>query len=77
MTHELNSMSAQTVRPPIRESKRSNVIRLRRHAPNFSLTEAGSDWDALTVAKIRQQHASGELNPAILDAMMSAIGLPT
>ena len=30
----------------------------------------------LTVALVRRQHELGQLNPAILDAMMSAIGLP-
>jgi hypothetical protein len=36
-----------------------------------------TDWDALTVALVRRQHEHGELPGAILDAMMSAIGLPT
>jgi hypothetical protein len=33
-------------------------------------------WDALTVALVRRQHEHGELPVAVLDAMMSAIGLP-
>jgi hypothetical protein len=54
---------------------KGNVIYLHRAVPNPS-RETTNVWDELTVARLRQQHADGELNPAILEYMMSAIGLP-
>jgi hypothetical protein len=61
--------------PPQSKIKRctraDNVVFLSRSS------HPTKDWDALTVALVRRQHEQGELHPAILDAMMSAIGLLT
>jgi hypothetical protein len=60
-----------------RNIRQGNVIYLDlSHRTKNSVSGIVDDWETLTVARIRQQHASGDLNPAILDAMMSAIGLP-
>jgi hypothetical protein len=44
--------------------------------PRSKIDAHPNPWDALTVALIRRQHERGELSQAVIDAMMSAIGLP-
>jgi hypothetical protein len=50
---------------------RSNVIPLRPRVPIV-----GDPFKALTRALILQQHRAGTLQPAVLEALLTGVGLP-